>query len=232
MMKKKIFAIILSGIMTLSFAACGSSSEAASQPLADEEKSVVTEGTETVAESVVAPAETEEPKEAETEIAATEEVETEAATETETETEEIDPMEALLDSNMGGYISDGEFDVEKFANDTGASWWAIGDHSFIHVYGDWFIQAGKDNENQDISFIIIGNWDDNNTDRGNLNTYSYIFPSGDDISVGGKITIPVESVIHLYDVFLSTSEKGPNAAPDVPGTDFRACDPVDERIQY
>lgn len=229
-MRKKIFAITMSVFLAFSVTACGTAAEQ-SQPVDDTptiaevaaEMEAAAEETEAVEAAAETEAVVEEPEETETEELV-EETETEVA---ETETE-VDPMEALLESNMGSYVSDGNFDTDIFGKDAGASARDIGNYSFTLLYDNWFIQAGNEANYPDIGYIAIGNWDGSNVTA----TYSYLFPSGNDVSVNGEITVPVECIIHLQDIISYVKENGPNVAPDVPGTDFHPCDPADETIQY
>ena len=187
------------------------------------------------------PEPTEEPKEEVEEVVpeepATEEVATEESVNEEPEapTVEMTPMDALLNSNMSAYISDGVFDDTKFGKDTNASEVRIGKRSSAFIYENGFIQIGNDGDHPDIGYIVVGTDFSGNDVNGKY--YSYLFPSGNDISIAGVdgtdgISVPVECIIHLQDIFDSISKNGLDVAPDAVGTDFRPCDPMDETIQY
>ncbi|MBR2864257.1 hypothetical protein IKE88_01765 [Candidatus Saccharibacteria bacterium] len=226
---KKIM-ILLSAILALSLTACNinvKTTQAESQPSAEAEAPA----TEEVAEPTPTP-------EPEPEIIVVEEPEpTPAPTPEPTpeptptpEPEPVEPIDILLNSNMASYISDGAFDVEKFAQDTGSTFWGIGKYTFILVYGDWFIQGGNDDLHPDVSELIIGEWVDS-AEEANLCTYSYIFPISEEVKVG-ELVVPIECVLHLQDVFDAVSKTGPNVAPDAVGTDFKPCDATDATIQH
>ena len=236
MKKIKVVAVVLSAVMAFSLMACGTSTatEPAPQPAA-EVKPAPVEVTEP------APEPKEEPMvEAPTEEPATEEVASEEpATEEPTEEPEVDPMEALLASNMGEYVSDGVFDAEKFMKDTGASYWWLGAYddpvygNLVFGYEDWFIQLGSDQGNPDINFIMLGDgdWLSESPSR----AYSFVFPSGNNITIKDEqtdITVSAECVTYLQDIFSFISENGLDMASDIPGTDFKPCNPEDETEQY
>ncbi|MBQ3352581.1 hypothetical protein IJH16_00650 [Candidatus Saccharibacteria bacterium] len=231
-----VVAVVMSAILALSLTACGTQAvtpEPAPQPTV-EASAEVEPAPEPVKEPEVE-ASSEEPEMVEepTEEPATEEA-TEEPEEAE-EPEEVDPMEALMESNMGKYISDGEFDIEQFAGDAGASFWAVTSYSFALIYDDWFVQAGNGDSHPDIGYVTIGKWDESNPGRHNLCTYSYLFASGGDINISDEaksINVPVECIIHLKDIVDFVDENGVDVAPDVSGTDFKPCDPMDETIQY
>ena len=218
-MNKKLFVVMMSVAFVLFASACGqTATQAEPQPVSETKTSEKAEVVET--EEVI-------PEETETEVLV-EETETEVA---ETETE-VDPMEALLESNMGSYISDGVFDFEKFAEDTGSSGWGVSDYSFIIIYNNWYIQAGNNDLNLSDSYVSVGNWEESDTERSNFNTYSYIFPTGSEIKVGDT-AVPAECIIHLQDVLSSVKENGgPDVAPSAPGTNFKPCDATDVSTQY
>ncbi len=241
MEKRKVFAVIMSAILALSLTACGAvtvtTAQSEPQPAAEVETPTPTP----VEEPEVTPEPTKEPEveevveEPATEEPATEEVATE---ESEVPAVEVTPMDALLNSNMSEYISDGVFDVEKFAQDTGAPFWFVGSNDdgsggcLALIYGNWLIQSGNGDKHPETSYVAIGVWDETDSERANSLTYSYIFPHEEAIGIGEGISVPVECVIHLQDVFDSTSKNGPEVAPEVVGTDFKPCDPIDETIQY
>lgn len=236
---RTIVAVVMSTVLVLSLTACGAqavTSEPAPQPAV--EASAEVEVTEPAPEPIKEP-EVEEPSEEPIVEEPSEEPEDEAPSEEPEEPEEpeeVDPMEALMESNMGEYISDGAFDADKFSKDTGASFWWLGSYSLLIGYGDdMFIQIGNGDKHPELGYIAIGNWDETNSERGNLCTYSFLFPSGNDITITGdvnEISVPVNCMIYLEDVASSIKENGVDIAPDVPGTDFRPCDPMDESIQY
>ncbi len=228
---RNVLAVFISAILALSLTACGTVTVTTAQPEpqpAAEVETPTPEPTEEPKEEVVEEPSTEEP--------ATEEVATEesANEEPEAPTIEMTPMDALLNSNMGEYISDGVFDDVKFGNDTGASEVRIGKLSSTFIYGDWFIQTGNSGDSHpNTSYTVVGLIVD-----GHINCkYSYLFSREDAIYIAGVdessgIYVPVECIIHLKDIFDSVSKNGLNVAPDAVGTDFRPCDPMDETIQY
>ncbi len=66
-------------------------------------------------------------------------------------------------------------------------------------------------------------------------TYSFVFPSGNNITIKDEqtdITVSAECITHLQDIFSFISENGLDMASDIPGTDFKPCNPEDETEQY
>lgn len=237
MEKRKVFAVIMSAILALSLTACGAvtvtTAQSEPQPAAEVETPTPTP----VEEPEVTPEPTKEP---EVEEVVKEPVAEEPETIVE-EPKEMTPMEALLDSNMSEYITDGVFDADKFAKDTGASFWWFGTYdnpiygNLIFGYGEWFIQLGSDEDHPDINFVATGNEDESNVDRPDLLAYSYIFPSSSEVIIRDEdeeFAVSTECIIHLQDIFNLVSKNGVDATPNVLGTNFKPCDSADETIQY
>lgn len=232
---KKVFSILLSVVLAFSLVGCNiavATPQTNSQPAAVETPAP-TEVAEPTPEPTKEP--TPEPtREPEVEEAPVEETEAETSTE-EAPVEEFDPMNGLLGSNMGRYVSDGVFDLKKFCDDDAktAGWAVTEEGTFALVYKDgWFIESGEENN---IGFVAIGDWDFETTERANFYTYSYTFPEGDDVKVSDgdlTISVPVECIIHLQDIVSFTSGNGPKVSPDALGTNFKPCDPEHATIQH
>lgn len=238
MKKVKVFSIILSALMAFSLVGCNiavATPQTESQPAP---AAVETPAPAEIAEPTPEPTKepTPEPtKEPEIEEAPIEETEAETSTE-ETPVEEFNPMNGLLGSNMGRYVSDdGVFNLKQFCDDdTNTAGWAVTeDGTFALIYKDgWFIESGEENNT---GFVAIGDWDFNTTGRANFYTYSYTFPEADEVTVSDgdiTITVPVECVIHLQDIISFTSGNGPKVAPDALGTNFKPCDPEHATTQH
>ncbi|MCR4642765.1 MAG: hypothetical protein K5697_12155 [Lachnospiraceae bacterium] len=150
---------------------------------------------------------------------------------TETPTPEVpdEPEPSEIDK----YIKDGVFDVELFANDTGASEWHSGDNSFIMIYnGTVFVQSDTEATLPGISGIIIGIWDTSRTDYWNVCTHSFLLDTGDTINTSIGVAMSKTALGFLPETVGFVKANGVDTVPDVEGTNFKPCDPNDETIQY
>lgn len=241
-MKRKIVAVILSATLAVTIlAGCGSTGETKkaevpqSEPVVEvvEETKVepeVVEPVEEVKEEPETPTET-EPTEVATEPA------TEEATEEVPEEPEVPTYEEVFAStDIQDYIVDGMFDIEGYGKSTGAGEVYIIKEEFLYLYDNtWFVEVSSDLENADKAFISIGKWDTTQSDRWNINTFSYVFEFGEPIGTSGnEFNYNVSKQALAYLPLVITQMKNlpkTDEAPMVEGTEFKPCQYDDPFVQ-
>ena len=259
-MKRKSFAIILSIALALAtLAGCGDSNiQAPEATEATTETAVVEKETTVETPETSEPAKTEEKIEKEEKqqetVAQTESSVEESSTEEKEDTEEsaqpdaetkepekeaepqLSTLDQLIkDNGIEAYYKDGTFDIEGYGKSIGAdlSYLYADCPDFVYLFDNqtWFLQAGHDEDHPDKGFILIGKWDtQTHPNWWNCATYSFVFDADNNIPTTGGFSIAKEILAYLPAVVAATS--GPDTAPVVPGTTFKACEYNDAFTQY
>ena len=258
MMKRKSLIVISLLLFTLTtLAACKDAAvqspvetPVSTKTITEESKTKVEEAKEAEPEKPVEEKADKALKEEETSTqptASTEDPEPSEATEaTETQVqepaEEKDPEpqlsaldQLIKDNGIEAYYKDGVFDIEGYGKSIGAdlSYLYADCPDFVYLFGNqtWFIQAGQDADHPGKGFILIGRWDTvTYPSWWNCATYSFIFDADSNIPTTGGFSIAKEVLAYLPSVVAATS--GPDTAPIVPGTTFKACEYNNAFIQY
>ncbi len=259
-MKRKSLAIILSIVLALStLAGCGASTEQAPK-VSETVTETVAEDKETKVETRVTPAtekieekaEKDESEKASVEEKSsaeepapeekTEEVQTPAQPVADTKEPEKEPEphlsaldQLIKDNGIEAYYKDGTFDIEGYGKSIGAdlSYLYADCPDFVYLFDNqtWFLQAGHDEDHPGKGFILIGKWDtQTHPNWWNCATYSFVFDADNNIPTTGGFSIAKEILAYLPAVVAATS--GPDTAPVVPGTTFKACEYNDAFTQY
>jgi hypothetical protein len=257
MMKRKFFAIVLSALMAMSLVACGDKDATAStQEQPKTETTLAT--TNTVAETPKV--ETEKPKEEVTKES-TEEASTEATVE-ETKPEETKPEEPKTETTTqaessatastestsvetqaaapsGTLVTNGKFNVDQFAADTGAQDFMMDETVALFLYDNtWIVEISSDIENPNKAFISVGRWETDRQDRWNINYYSCVFDFNTKVQITSadypEYTWNVSQSALDYLLATVNAMKANtqfDTAPAVPGVTFKACQYNDPFVQ-
>ena len=244
-MKRKVFAILLCTVMVMSLAACGDKTAENATAKTEPEPAKVEE-VKTEEPVDVKPAETEdslEATEAPKETTEVSEEKPEPPTEAPEPEEPAEPKEVELtlddliaQNGVQEYITDGKFDFKAYGKAAGASDVKNGQVSFLYNFGNLFImvQVGTDDGDPNTSCVSIGNWDESNPDRWNLSTYSFLFDTGETMpTTVDNLLIAKQSLAILPDLidWLKSSQSA-DIKPEIPGADFKPCDPYNDFAQH
>ena len=264
MMKRKFFAIVLSALMAMSLVACGDKDATASTQEQPKTETTLA-ATNTVAETPKV--ETEKPKEEVTKES-TEEASTEATVE-ETKPEETKPEEPKTETTTqagssatastestnveaqttnsandntanSATVASGKFNVDQFAEKTGALEFMMSDKQVLFLYDNvWFVEISSDIQNASQGSLNVGKWETDRQDRWNIGYFSCIFDFNEKVQVTSadypEYTWYVsKSALSYLEATVNALKANPqfDTAPNVPGVTFKPCDYNDPFVQH